>query len=265
MSLLHVCDLTVHRKGVACVRELHFPPLAAGEILGVIGPNGAGKSTLLSALAGQLPYAGEVAVAQGSFQALGRERWRSHVALMPQAPPQASALSAYELLRHAASVLDIPYQGRVLERHLENLLGQLGVSVFAHRPLAQLSGGQRQLVGLALTLLRPASVFLLDEPTSALDLYWRHLVMSHIKAVLGSRKGCAVAVLHDLDLALNYCDQLLLIQQGQVVSCGPPSSVLTPERLADIFHVEAQLVPTPGGGLKLHVSRALSKNQEFKN
>src|SRR5690606_5936130 len=131
--------------------------------------------------------------------------WMLQVGFMPQTPPQESALRPYELLWSAARALGLELSDRALAQRIENLLQRLGLAEFSMAPLYSLSGGKRQLVGLALALIREPCLLLLDEPTSALDLHWRMIVLDLVQERVREQGAMAIAALHDLDLAARYC------------------------------------------------------------
>ncbi|KZD04111.1 ABC transporter ATP-binding protein [Oceanibaculum pacificum] len=239
--------------------DVTLPDLAEGEILGLLGPNASGKSTLMRCLSREMRAEGLIAldgVAQGDYGATG---WRDKVAAMPQSPPSPSALLPTELMWSTARALALDIPDAALAARIEAMFAALGLSSVALSPLHTLSGGKRQLVGLALALIREPALLLLDEPTSALDLHWRMVVLDLVRERLAQRGGVAIAALHDIDLAARYCDRLALLSQGRIVAAGRPAEVLTPETLAAVFQVEAEIVARPGGGILVHIVRPLPR------
>ncbi|MDD9966138.1 MAG: heme ABC transporter ATP-binding protein [Myxococcales bacterium] len=231
-----------------------------GEVLAILGPNGAGKSTLLRALSGERePDAGRVCMGGRRLSAwtlVERARVRAVV-------PQESAL-AFPL-----SVLDVVLMGRtphvqrretVHDEHVGWLaLQAVGLSTFATRRYPTLSGGEKQRVHLARALAqiwdaRGERYLLLDEPTSGLDIAHQHEALSLLRRLAHDLSRTAVAVvLHDLNLAAQYADRILLMRGGQAVACGSPTVVLTEENLRRILGVEAVIVPHPRAALPLVV------------
>ena len=257
MTVLEASALNVFYGRTQRLFDVTLPPLQEGELLGLLGANAAGKSTLMRALSGQQKYQGEVRLQSVKQREIGQRHWLKDVAFMPQTPPQETSLLPYELLWSAARSLGLSYSDQMLNDRIATLFSELGLSDFAMAPLYSLSGGKRQLVGLALALIREPKLLLLDEPTSALDLHWRMVVLNLVTDRLKTHGGAAVAALHDLDLAARYCDQLLLLQEGRVVAAGPVDHVLTPENIARVFNVEATINLSLAGHYQVDVIRPL--------
>lgn len=221
--------------------DVSLPPLGSGDVLGILGPNAAGKSTLMRTLAGLQPFSGSIRYNQVEQKKMPHRDWHTHVAYMPQTPPQESSLLPVELLWSAARALGLPHSDVQLSSLIDRLLSRLGLQEFALSPLYSLSGGKRQLVGLALALVRDPQILLLDEPTSALDLHWRMVVLDLVKERVEQRGGIAIAAVHDLDLAARYCTKLVLLEQGHVVAAGAVAEVLTSAHLARVFRVHTHI------------------------
>ena len=205
--------------------------LGAGEWLGLIGPNGAGKSTLLRAVAGLVAHDGTVTVAGG------RPPSGTDVALVPQNPllPEGMTVAEYALLGRSPHLGRLAVESRRDRRIAASVLEQLGLSEFAGRPVANLSGGETQRVVLARALTQRAPVLLLDEPTSALDLGHRYAVLELIDELRRSDGISVIAAMHDLTTAARFADRLALIHRGRIVAGGPPRDVLAPARLSGVY------------------------------
>jgi iron complex transport system ATP-binding protein len=210
--------------------------LAGGEVTALIGPNGAGKSSLLRRLAGILPGPGEVVVAG--------PRGRPATGYLPQETQSPAALTVFE------SILLARKQGRgrgswaVARRDLtrvEGAMRELEIEALAFRTLRELSGGQRQLVALAQTLVRDPDILLLDEPTSALDLSRQCEVLALVRRLARERGICVILSLHDLNQALRVADRVMVIDAGTMVSCGPVETVITPTLLQTIYRVDGRI------------------------
>ena len=210
-----------------------------GQMVGLLGPNGAGKSTLVTCVAQLRRYLGEV-----TFEGHRGRDLRGMIGYMPQGLPGDAALTALE------SVLTASRRGMTWHTSRADIdlawgaLDELGVAELADRPLGQLSGGQRQLVALAQTLVREPGLILLDEPTSALDLRRQVSVLSHVRRICHRDTGrLAVVALHDLNLAARFCDRLAVLAGGTVLAEGPPAEVLQPDTLAEVYGLRVRIVP----------------------
>jgi len=213
---------------------VHTDILHGGVMTAVIGPNAAGKSTLFKRIAGLASGPGTV-VLSDTLKGLDT------ICYMPQDTGANAVLSVYE------SVLLASKQGtswKVRDSELmaiDRILEALRIEDLAFRGLGELSGGQRQLVSIAQALVRQPEVLLMDEPTSALDLFRQFEVLGFMKA-LAAKSGMAVLIaLHDLNHALRYCANTIVIAKGAMVASGPTGEVITSAMLRDIYRVEARI------------------------
>ncbi len=257
MSVFTVSDIRVNYGKKQVLNGVTLPVLNRGEMLGLLGPNAAGKSTLMRALSGEQTYQGKVLLHQALKSTYQHKDWHNRVAYMPQTPPQESSLMPYELMWSAARALSLDYSDQALNRLIKDIFERLGLADFATIGLHSLSGGKRQLVGLALAIIRDPELLLLDEPTSALDLHWRMVVLDYVRERLNKTGGAAIAALHDLDLAARYCDKLVLLNGGKIVASGTPFEVLTRDNIAYVYQVDVSVVDSQEGYPLIHIHRPI--------
>jgi len=256
VSRLAVNDLSVELEGRTILSGVGLD-VRDGGWLAVIGANGAGKSTLLRALAGVLPHEGEVLVDDAPVRRLRpRERARL-LAYAPQSPalPVDMTVFDYALLGRTPY---IPYLGREGRRDREvtaSVLERLDLSSFAARPLGRLSGGERQRVVLARALVQQAPVLLLDEPTTALDLGHQQQVLELVDRLRLADGLTVITTLHDLSLAGQYADSMMLLSGGRVAASGSPAEVLTGELIGEHFEARVRVATGPGGRPEVHLER----------
>lgn len=249
--------LALSHLRVAYGRKVVFADLTApmvirhGEVAALLGPNGSGKSTLMKGLAGLVPMTGEVRLdGQQLVGASFAERAR-RVVYLPQALPQSVHLRVFETVLAAGRA---GVGGGLLARATTDefdavsaLLDRLGIAHLAMQFLDQLSGGQKQMVGLAQALVREPVLLLLDEPLSALDLNYQVHVMSLIREETRRRGMVTLVVLHDINIALRDTDAALLVCNGNLYSQGRPEEVITSAALAEVYGVAAQVERTSLG------------------
>ena len=258
MDLLKVTDLSVSFAKRPILRRLSFGPLKAGTITALLGSNAAGKSTLLKRLAGELSGAGQVEV-------LGQplESWPTFHPHRPAYVPQDISMNSS--LRVFEAVLLASKQGGawgVKDQELDKvsqMLQTLEIEHLADQELAALSGGQRQLVSIAQALIRQPRVLLLDEPTSALDLQNQYEVFDLLRRVARDQAMCIVMAIHDLNHALHFSDQVVVLHQGSVEALGAPLDVLSPALLNKVYGVQARLEVCSQGRPFLLVDRSVRK------
>ncbi|RVU18358.1 ABC transporter ATP-binding protein [Methylobacterium oryzihabitans] len=234
--------------------DLSLPPIEAGHLTVVAGPNGAGKSTFLRALAGLMPVEGSLRLDGCELVGARPADRASRVAYMPQTLPQDLGFTVLEAVLHAcrSGVARPPTIDEAVSRAAATL-DRLGLVTLADVLLDRLSGGQRQLTSLAQALVRRPRLLLLDEPLSALDLHHQHAVLSVLRS-LATEGVTVVAVLHDLGLAANWADRVILIRDGAVVADGPPEATVTPTALADVYGVTASIHRHADGAFSIAVS-----------
>lgn len=223
----------------------HFTP---GQFIALLGENGAGKSTLLSALCLDIPFQGEIQLFEQPLAQWSPERLALQRAVLPQQPISPAGLTVEELVclsrfgyqeRHETSV-----------RIASHWLSALKLHEFAKRDLSQLSGGQLQRCHIARCLaqldnrLATPKLLLVDEPTAALDVHQQHRCLQHIKA-FANAGNLVIAVLHDLNLAALYADQVLLLDQGHISALGKPAQVLTEQPLTALYQTRMHVCHHP--------------------
>ncbi|XDZ52285.1 ABC transporter ATP-binding protein [Neisseriaceae bacterium CLB008] len=246
MDCLSIHNVWVAYGATEILCGVDTAPIRSGQITALAGPNGTGKSTLLHAIAGLHAARGEVLYQGQNLLALNRQTRTAFMSFMPQTVASTHGLNALESVTISLKVFNPTLAAKACQQRALDSLEQVGMLPFALQPLACLSGGQRQLINLAQSLVRQPKILLLDEPTSALDLHHQIEVMSVLKRVAHS--GCIVlVVLHDLSLAANWADQLIFLNQGQVVAQGQPADILTPELLRQVYQVQASTGLTERG------------------
>ena len=250
MSGIAARDLGVRYEGRVALEGVSLD-VAAGEWVALVGPNGAGKTSLLRALAGTVPASGSIAVGGRARSDMSRRRWARLVAAVPQHPilPPAMTAAEYVLLGRTPHLGYLATEGRADVAAALSALDRLDAGDLGARALGSLSGGERQRVVLARALAQAPEVLLLDEPTAALDIGHQQQVLDLVEGLRRERGIAVVAALHDLTMAAQYADRLVLLDGGRVVAEGPPASVLTAEALARFSGARVSLLSGPGGEL----------------
>lgn len=236
--MLEVKSLSfAYRCGRQILEDVSFS-VPGGACLAVLGNNGAGKSTLLSCLAGLLrPRTGRVLVDGEDLLDMDAGRAARTVALVSQFAP-ASRLTVYDMVllgRKPYLKWDFTAADRAMT---EEALERLGLSGLALRYADRLSGGEGQKVQLARALVQQPKLLLLDEPTSSLDLRSQYEVLGLVSQLCREQGITAVAVLHDLNLALRFCHRFLLLHGGRVYAQGD-ASVVSPRAIREVYGMEA--------------------------
>jgi iron complex transport system ATP-binding protein len=216
----------------------------AGGWVSVVGPNGAGKTTLLRAVAGLVAHDGTIEIGGRSTVGLShRERARS-VAVVPQDPIVPFGLSVldYVLLGRTSHISRFGFEGPRDVLVARDVLHQLELSPLAHRGIETLSGGERQRTVLARALAQEAPVLLLDEPTTALDIGHQQEVLDLVDELRRDRGLTVLSSMHDLTLAAQYSESLVLVDRGEVVISGTADYVLTEDNLSRYYGARVRVV-----------------------
>lgn len=222
--------------------------VAAGEWLAVIGPNGAGKSTLVKSILGLTRQGGEVRLGDRNRGSLSTREAARIIGYAPQQPalPGGLTVTDYVLLGRTPHLGLLAREGPVDEAVVADVLHRLDLDELASRRLATLSGGERQRAVLARALAQQASVLVLDEPTTGLDLGHAQALLDLVDRLRREDGTTVISTLHDLTLAGQYADRVLLLDGGDVAALGPPREVLTPERLASHYGADVQVLTVDG-------------------
>lgn len=233
-----------HKRQI--IHDLTIPHLPRGKVTILLGPNGSGKSTLLRAMAGLNSAQGQLLLDNEDLLTQPFAQRAEQVVYLPQSLPAGVHLHVLESIivaqRASGGLHSAAKQAQVME-----LLRQLGIEHLALHFLDQLSGGQKQLVGLAQSLIRQPSLLLLDEPLSALDLNYQFHVMDLVKRETQQRNIVTVVVVHDINIALRHGDHVLILKKGELVADGKPDEVITPESLALVYGVRGRVEPCSQG------------------
>jgi iron complex transport system ATP-binding protein len=242
-------DFTFPTRGGGSLPVLAGIDLAipAGGIVALIGPNGCGKSTLLRTLSRLLkPRQGTVLLDGSDIARLRTKDVAKRMGLLPQAPIAPDGLTVADLVARGRH----PHQSWVRQWSSDDAdvvakaLEMTGVADLAHRPVDSLSGGQRQRVWISMTLAQGTDLLLLDEPTTYLDLAHAIDVIDLVDDL--HEGGCTIVmVLHDLNLAVRYSDNLIVMKAGSTVAQGHPSDVITSDLLLDTFGLQAKVIDDP--------------------
>jgi iron complex transport system ATP-binding protein len=228
--------VSVRYDGAVAVHEVSASA-APGEWVGVIGPNGAGKSSLLRAIAHLVPHAGVVSVGGEPTAKLSRRRRAQLIAYVPQQPelPVGMGVLEYTLLGRTPHIGYFGVESEADRTVCAEILDRLDLAAMATRQLGTLSGGELQRVVLARALAQDAPVLLLDEPTSALDLGRRMDALELVDELRRERGLTVLSAMHDLTLAAQFADRLILLSAGRILATGSPADVLDEDVLSACF------------------------------
>ncbi|HSK73913.1 MAG TPA: ABC transporter ATP-binding protein [Pyrinomonadaceae bacterium] len=245
--MLEIQNITIGYGDRAILRDVSFS-LRGGEIIVLLGANGAGKTTLIRALNGILPLKkGEILVDGKPLKNYSRREIARKIAVVAQENETKFPITVLEFILAGRFAHGTAF-GWETESDLqiaENALQMCDLSGYQNRLMNELSGGERQRVVLARALATEAEILLLDEPTANLDLAHQAMMFRLVRERCKSCNASAIVITHDLNLASEFADTILLLKKGEVLAKGEPREVLTSENLREVFDVEVLLDENP--------------------
>lgn len=252
--MLEIERLTIGYRRRPVVRDLCLAPLGAGQLVALLGPNAAGKTTLMRGLAGLLPATGSVRLDGRELLGLAPAEHARDVGYMPQTLPQGVGLTLLESVLGALRAHGrLGISGRAAGEQALATIDLVGLGDLALRPLAEMSGGQRQLASLAQAIVRQPRVLLLDEPTSALDPRHQFAVMRLVRRLASEHGILAIVVCHDIALACRWADRVVILDRRGLAAEGAPGDVVTPGVLARVYGIVARVERCSAGYLQVMV------------
>jgi iron complex transport system ATP-binding protein len=251
-QMLEVRNISINYGVCAVVQDVSLA-LEAGKIIALLGANGAGKTTLLKSLNGSLPVAkGAILLDGKELKGFSRREIAQRIAVIAQETETKFPVSVLEFVlagRFAQpSAAMFGWESESDLRIAVDCLNACDLANYESRQMNQLSGGERQRVVLARALATQAEILLLDEPTANLDLAHQALMLRLVKERCERETAAAIVITHDLNLASEFADEIILLKNGAIQSKGAPEKVLTEDNLQKVFNVKVLLDENPQSG-----------------
>lgn len=219
--------------------------ITEGKFYGIIGPNGCGKTTLLDLLSGnKQPLGGTVSLYNRPLNKYSKRALAQHLSLVPQEYDTGFGFSVEEVVlmgRHP----HIPRFASPSETDwikVDEAMGEIGISNLRHRYTSTLSGGQKQRTVVARALAQDTPLLLFDEATSSLDIKYTLQIFNLVKKLVKEQNRTVIAVMHNLNLAAAYCDDLIIMNEGAIAHSGPTEAMLTTDHIEEVFGVKSTIV-----------------------
>ncbi len=255
--LLSLSDVSFAVEGRTLLHPLTLK-LGSGRSIALIGHNGSGKSTLLKLIGRQqMPTGGSIEFEGKALSDWGNRAFARRLAYMPQRTPSAPGMLVKELVAlgrypwHGA----LGRFGQEDRDKVDEAIELTGISQFSDRMVDSLSGGERQRVWLAMLVAQDATCLLLDEPISALDI-GHQLDVLELTADLCRKKGISIImVLHDINMAARYCDEIVALHSGRLIAHGEPEEIMNTDELFRIYDVPMDIIRQPSSGRLIAMAR----------
>lgn len=219
-----------------------------GERVSIVGPNGSGKTTLMKIMLGILPAKGNIKLVGTSINEYTTKERAKVMAYMPQFQTLSHSLSVREYVELGRYPHTERFRGLTGHDHqkVQEIMDLTNISQYADRPIDYLSGGERQRVFLAKALVQEPKILFLDEPITFLDMSQQLAMLRIVKEYCENKNISVIAIMHDLNLALNFSHKIALLSEGSLADFGPPKQVLTSENIEKIFGLSVNFVDIPG-------------------
>ena len=240
---LEAKNISVSIGGKEIISNIN-PVFAEGKCIAIIGPNGAGKSTLLRVLAAlHSDFQGEVLLGGKNIRTISRKKIARHLAILPQAMQIPPDITVERLIDYGR----FPYRGLFSGGNAKEdsdavkwAVSVVNLEKFKTRQVVTLSGGERQRARIAMALAQKPEIILFDEPTTYLDIAHQLEVMQTIRLINEKYKMMVIMVIHDINHALQYADEIIVLKDKKILQ-GTPKKIITPEMLAEVFGVTADI------------------------
>ncbi|MDY6910975.1 MAG: ABC transporter ATP-binding protein [Chloroflexota bacterium] len=223
-----------------------------GEMLGIIGPNGSGKSTMIKGICRLIPpQKGRVLIDGQDVAHISREELARLAAVVPQTPNLPDTFTAFEivLMGRTPHLGRFRFEGPSDFEAAWHAMKITRTQSIAERRMDEISGGQKQLLTIARALAQESTLILLDEPTAHLDINYQIATLDFIRELCAKQNLAAVTVLHDLNLASQYCNRLALLSNGRIHIEGTPQEVITEEHIKQVYGASVCVYPHPVNNL----------------
>ena len=244
--MLELKNLTVKRGDLTVADHINVR-FEEGKVYTVLGPNGTGKSSMLKTIFGELPHEGMITYQGKQLERTKLADWRKPIGYMPQDSRVDASLTALEVvLLGRMDSLTMRVSDELLTE-AASIMAQLGIGHLAHRDILNLSGGQRQMVMFAQVLLREPQILMLDEPVSALDMHHQLNLLDEVYTYTKQKNLLTILVLHDLSLAAQFSDELILLGEDKEQGVGDAHHVLQVETINRLYHVNVELLQCSAG------------------
>lgn len=250
LPILELSDVTFRYAARTVLSDVSLA-VRPGRVVGLLGPNGSGKSTVQRLAAGLLrPQVGLVHLAGRELGTLRRTDAARRIAMLPQGAPLPEAFTGWEvvLMGRTPHLGWLAAEGPADEAVAQRALDLVDAKTLAGRRVGELSGGERQRLQLARALAQEPDVLLLDEPTVHLDLTHQLALLDLVGSLARAADLAVLAVFHELNLAAEYCDELVVLAGGRVVARGEPEATLTAELIRAVYRVDLPIVRHPQSG-----------------
>jgi iron complex transport system ATP-binding protein len=250
MNDINIDELSFQYDGNSIINNINAS-IKSQDIVSIIGPNGSGKTTLLKLIAGILtPQSGNVLLSGSNIQKIPAKIKSKLITLVPQNPeyPENMRVFDYVMLGRNPYLTAFKWENSADKKMIREIMSDTNTLKFIDRKLNEVSGGEKQRISLALAMAQGTRSLLLDEPLSNLDISNQAVIMQLIVKNHHERLGPTILSIHDLTIAAQYSDRVILLDDGNLVAYGTPDSVLTQQNINKVFNIDVAILTNPNNG-----------------
>jgi iron complex transport system ATP-binding protein len=251
MTKFEIEDISLSYNHHPVVQNLSFQ-LNPGEMVGLLGPNGCGKTSVIRALSRSISLkAGHIRLDGKEIGIISRSDLARQIGVVPQNPSLPETFTVFEVVLLGRN----PHLGWLRNESpgdysiVNWAMERSGVTELADRRIGELSGGEKQRVTIARVLAQEPKIILLDEPTANLDISHQVELLTLVKGLCKEKNLVVLIAIHDLNLAAQYCDRLLLMKDGRIQAAGAPREVITEVNIKDVYNTASHVYPHPENNL----------------
>jgi iron complex transport system ATP-binding protein len=249
LEIIDVRNLSFRYNSKEILKDISFK-VEKEQILGILGPNGAGKSTIIKILGGILNYEGTVRIVDKELRDFKRKELSRTVAVVPQNFEPGFDFKVKELVMMGR----IPYLKMFeslsfKDKIVEETMKLTDVLEIKEKSIREVSGGERQRVIIAMALAQDPKILLLDEPNANLDLKYQISIFGLLKNLVKTKHIGILVAMHDVNLAVKYCNKIILLSKGEIVQSDLPENVITEENIKRVYDIEASVIKDVNGSL----------------
>ncbi|MCK4258614.1 MAG: ABC transporter ATP-binding protein [Halanaerobiales bacterium] len=244
--ILKVTDLFFKYREREVLKDISFL-IEKEQFLGIIGPNGSGKTTLIKNIAGFFRSQGKIVIKNENLSGLTKKEVAKRIGVVPQKSKLKGEFTVREIVEMGRYAYQTRFQRLKKEDDnvIEGVMRELDILKFHDRKINEVSGGEFQKVLIARALAQEPDILILDEATSNLDINRTIEIFQLARKICRENKITIIAIIHDLNMAAQFCDQIMVLKDGEKYQMGTPQEVLNPDLLYKTFGLKAQVITNP--------------------
>ncbi len=250
MEIIDVRDLSFRYNSKTILNNINFG-LDRDQIVGILGPNGAGKSTIIKILGGILEYEGSIKVVDRELRSFKRKELAKIIAVVPQNFEPGFDFKVRDLVMMGRTPYLKMFESMSSEDFniVEDTMKLTDIVHIKDKSIREISGGERQRVIIAMAIAQDPKILLLDEPNANLDLKYQISIFELLKHLVKTKHISIIVAMHDVNLAVKYCNKIMLLNKGEIVQFDIPEKVITEDNIKKVYEIDSSIIKDGNGTL----------------